>query len=752
MPKIEARRFAIVLCVACGFLSMVAANFPVSAQRASGASARAAAEQVSIDSDDIGGVVNSSKGPEAGVWVIAETTELPTKFRKIVVTDDRGRFLLPQLPKANYKVWVRGYGLVDSGTVTAAPGVRLALIATIAPNERAAAEYYPANYWFSLLQVPPKSAFPMTVSIPAKPNPYDRGVGSQMAADPTGSGPMQTQIVQTQANWVATVKNCTICHQMGSKITREISPYMGAFDSSTEAWDHRIRMGQIGNGMVGMLSPLGLHDAESNLAGWTDRIAKGEVPPAPPRPAGLERNLVVTSWDMGTAITFAHDMYTTDKRHPDSNPYGPVYLGDFNLGDVHVLDPKRNADSTVHLALRDGPDSVPHGGHATASMEFPSLYFGDDMIWDEKEQTEVKNVDTHGRLWMATIFRHPENNPAWCKEGSSNKYAQYFPLRVAGRQMAYYDGKTKKETFVDTCFSNHHAAFAEDADETIFTVGTVGVVGWIKPGVLDRGGSVEDAQGWCPAYYDVNGDGKYEKGVDRLIQLPGYYAAYNPIDKSVWYTITKTPGMIVRMDIGSNPPETCHAEVYEPPYYNSKAPGEVGYLPRGIDVDRNGLVWVGLAGSGQLASFDRSKCKVLTGPESFNGQHCVEGWTLYDVPGPQMKNISDGGSADFLYGAWVDQFDTLGLGKNVPMTTGTGSDSLLAYLPDTKKWVVLRVPYPLGFYTRNLAGRIDDANAGWKGRGLWAGNEVRTPWHQEGGKGMRSEAVHFQLRPDPLAK
>jgi len=77
---------------------------------------------------------------------------------------------------------------------------------------------------------------------------------------------------------------------------------------------------------------------------------------------------------------------------------------------------------------------------------------------------------------------------------------------------------------------------------------------------------------------------------------------------------------------------------------------------------------------------------------------------------------------------------------------------LLALMPETHKWVVLRVPYPMGFFTRNMTGRIDDPNAGWKGRGLWAGNEARVAWHIEGGKGTRSEALHLQMRPDPLAK
>ena len=110
-----------------------------------------------IDSDDIGGVVTSTKGPEAGVWVIAETTDLPTKMARIVVTDDRGRYVIPDLPKGNYNVWVRGYGLVDSAKTMSAPGRTVNLTATLAPNPRAAAEYYPANYWYALVQPPDKS-------------------------------------------------------------------------------------------------------------------------------------------------------------------------------------------------------------------------------------------------------------------------------------------------------------------------------------------------------------------------------------------------------------------------------------------------------------------------------------------------------------------------------------------------------------------------------------------------------------------
>src|SRR3954466_10972039 len=108
---------------------------------------------VAIDNDDIGGVVTGPGGPEAGVWVIAETTELPTRYAKMVVTDDQGRYVVPDLPKAKYKVWVRGYGLVDSPKVEGEPGKQLNLTAVKAPNDALAAQYYPAIYWYSMLKM-----------------------------------------------------------------------------------------------------------------------------------------------------------------------------------------------------------------------------------------------------------------------------------------------------------------------------------------------------------------------------------------------------------------------------------------------------------------------------------------------------------------------------------------------------------------------------------------------------------------------
>ena len=306
----------------------------------------------------------------------------------------------------------------------------------------------------------------------------------------------------------------------------------------------------------------------------------------------------------------------------------------------------------------------------------------------------------------------------------------------------------------------HHLQFAEDAQDTLWLSGGIQVIGWLDTKLYDEMADERAAQGWCPTVIDTNGDGVITKpwndpiDPSRDTRTAGfaYGAIVNPVDGSAWITRTGPfPGRLVRLDRGDNPPETCIAEVYEPPYDNAAVPSEGwGFSPRGIDVTRDGIIWTPLSGSGHLASFDRSKCQVLNGPAA-TGQHCAEGWTLYSSPGPQMDGVELSGSADFHYYNWVDQFNTLGLGENIPIAAGSGSDSLLALDPETKEWVVLRVPYPLGFYSRGLDGRIDDPNGGWKGRGLWANFGSNLNWHVEGGKGTRSSVVHFQLRPHPLA-
>ena len=685
------------------------------------------------DGDTIGGVVTGPSGPEAGVWVIAETSELATKFVKIVVTDDQGRYLLPDLPKATYRVWVRGYGLVDSRAVRATPGRTLNLTAVVAPDARAAAHYYPAGYWFSLIRVPAKSEFGPT------------GADGNGGASPN---------VRSQAEWIRILKSggCWACHQLGSLGTREIPKALGTFESSTAAWLRRLQSGQAGGQMIGTVSQLGAKRALAMFADWTDRIAGGAVPPTPPRPQGIERNVVITEWDWADPKAYLHDEVSTDRRNPTLNANGSIYGAlELSADYLPVLDPVRNTTSRVPLSVRD-PNTEPAAGPPTQ----PSPYWGSEVLWTSKANVHNPMFDERGRVWLTATVRPPDD-PAFCKAGSSHPSAKLFPLTRAGRHLAVYDPKTQKLTHISTCFSTHHLMFAEDANRTLWTSGGGPVVGWVNTKLFDETGDEEKSQGWTALILDANGNGKRDAYVepDQPVDPAkdkriggGMYAVAPAPDGSVWGTVLGFPGAVIRLVPGSNPPETALAEVYELPLDRSGVP-VAGFSPRGGDVDRNGVYWTALA-SGHLASFDRRKCKgPLNGP-SATGQHCPEGWTFYPEPLPQLQGVTDPGSAEASYYTWVDQVGVLGLGQNVPINTGNGSEGLLVF--QDGKWVVLRVPYPLGFYTKWMDGRIDDPNAGWKGRELWATVSTRAPFHMEGGKGTTSKVLRFQLRPDPLAR
>lgn len=689
-------------------------------------------EAVRVDRDDIAGVVTGPRGPEAGVWVIAETTDLPTKFSRTVVTDDRGRYLVPDLPNANYNVWVRGYGLIDSRKVQSMPGRNLNLTAVPASSPAEAAHYYPAGYWWSLIQAPDKSEFP--------------GTG------PTGNGISPN--MRSQAEWLRNLKSggCTACHQLGTQATREIPEKLGIFPSSIAAWDRRIQSGQAGGQMSNGLNTLGRERALKVFADWTDRITKGEVPTAPPRPLGVERNVVITQWDWADPKAYLHDVVSTDRRNPTINANGKLYGAlELSADYLPVLDPNTHTSTKVQLTVRD-----PNTPRTNANMPHPSPYWDNEAIWTSRNNVHNPMFDEKGRVWITSAVR-PNQNPDFCKEGSSHPSAKLFPIATAGRHLAIYDPKSDKITHVSTCFGTHHLMFAEDANNTLWTSGGGQVVGWLNTKMFNETGDEVKSQGWTALIMDTNGNGKRDAHVEPNQPLDptkdkriggAFYSVAPAPDGSVWGSMLGFPGAVIRLVPGANPPETALAEMYEPPFTNSD-PAKRGFSPRGMDIDRNGVAWAALA-SGHMASFDRRKCKgPLNGPAA-TGQHCPEGWTLYPEPLPQMKGVTESGSAEGSYYTWVDQFDTFGLGKNVAINTGNASEGLLVMKDG--KWVVLRVPYPLGFYTKWLDGRIDNPNGGWKGKGLWATVSTRAPFHMEGGKGTPSKVLKFQLRPDPLAR
>ena len=688
---------------------------------------------VSIDEDDIAGIVTGPNGSEAGVWVIAETLDLPTRFVRSVVTDDPGRYVVPDLPDADYDVWVRGYGLVDSPKTTTLPGSQVNLTAIPAPDETAAAQYYPAGYWLALIEVPDAGEFPGT------------------GADGNGISPD----VESQAAWIRSLKSggCTACHALGNKATREIPHEFGEFDSLVAAWDRRIQSGQAGGAMNGGLNRMGRRRALEMFADWTDRIISGELPPAPPRPQGVERNVVVTQWDWADPKAYLHDEISTDKRNPTVNANGPIYGAlEASADYVPVLDPISHMATQVDVPVRD-----PETPLAAGPPLEPSPYWGDEAIWASQANIHNPMLDEYARVWLTSRVR-PSENPAFCRDWSDHPSAQVFPTERSGRHLAMFDPETEEFALIDTCFSTHHLVFAEDEDNTIWTSGGGQVIGWLNTRMYDETGDEEASQGWTPLILDTNGNGRRDDYVepgepidptrDTRVTSGFYGVAVSPVDGTVWGSSLGFPGSILRLAPGSDPSRTALVEVFEVPWGHSAAPVQ-WYSPRGMDIDRNGVVWTPLA-SGHLARFDRQKCTgPLNGPEA-TGQHCPEGWTFYREPLPQLKGLSpDSGSAEASYYTWVDQFDTFGLGENVPINTGNASEALLALVDE--EWIVLRVPYPLGFYTKWMDGRIDDPNAGWKGKGLWATWSTRAPFHSETGKGTPSKVVNFQLRPDPLA-
>ncbi len=459
-----------------------------------------AASLVEIDADDIGGVVQSRVGPEAGVWVIAETSELGTRFAKIVVTDEQGRYVIPDLPKAKYRLWVRGYGLVDLAKSDASPGEIHDLTAIVAPGLAAAAQYYPPIYWLSLLNVPGREKFPGT------------GAGGNGVPDS----------FKSQEQWLDPVKTngCGTCHQLGNLATRALPPALGHFDSSVDAWRRRLQSGQAGTAMINAISRLDSADGGqlALFAEWTDRIAAGSLPnETPPRPSGVERNLVVTVRDFADPKHYLHDLALTDKRKPTVNANGLIY-GATELGsdDIPVLDPIKNAKTLLPAQLRDA--DAPSALLANPVIE-PSPYFGKEALWNSRFNAHTPTMDAEGRIYFAAQTCSPKNVPDYCGRNSPIRSAQLYPLdtKLGGfvgnaRQVSVYDPKAKNWSFIDTCFGSHHLNFAADANDRLFlnipTTGDQAVLGWVDTKTFWATGDLAKSQGWTALVVDTNGDGK----------------------------------------------------------------------------------------------------------------------------------------------------------------------------------------------------------------------------------------------------
>lgn len=679
------------------------------------------------DATYIAGTVRNAAGePEAGVWVIAGTKDLATPYRKIVVTDDAGRFVIPELPDAEYEVWVRGYGLEDSAPIaTGIPATDLALTVSVAEDAWEAAQVFPASYWLSLFTLPP-------------PEAYGAGAGAGEGGIFGGEEQAEAQALENSAGWSGQFKlNCVLCHQVGSAVTRL---------ADGKAYDHGFLKAAAMNYFA---DALGRERLLAELDAWAKRVTAGEVPVAPPRPQGIERNVVITQWEWGDHYTYAHDEVATDKRDPGVNANGPVYAVDLANDYILVVDPQNNSANRIKIPTRAGFDTpwcdqtwrgegdaaeAVSFGFASLGCPWPGGQSAHAGAYVNPANPHNPMMDAAGRVWITTQIRRQwaDDAPAFCRDDPIIKNNRHH------RQLGYYDPGADAFELIDTCYGTHHLQFAPDG--RLWTSGDDYLIGWLDPAAYDPAdpASLQRAHGYSEVRLDSDGDGKADR------PLVGFHYGVIPhvADGSAWSTvtpgITSAPGesgWILRYD-----PVTDTHEAYAPPF--------PGMGPRGIDVDSEGVIWTALGGSSHLARFDRRKCKQTWG----TGDQCPEGWTLWRTPGPGFKGLDVNGpegTTDMHYYLWVDRFDTLGLGRDVVIVNGTNSDSLIAFDPRQDTFTVIRIPYPLNTYTRGLDGRIDNAKAGWKGRGLWFTNGLDPILHSEI---PRSYAGKIQLRPNPLAR
>ncbi len=741
--------------------------------------AHAAAATVPTVADGIGGVVSGAKGPEAGVWVIAETRDLPTRMIKIVVTDDQGRYLLPELPKAKYQVWVRGYGLLDTKAVAGEPGKNIDIKTMPAPDAKTAAQLYPANYWEAMIRVPAESEFP--------------GTG------PKGNGIAPT--MKTQQMWLNHLKNgCHQCHQIGDRTTRTL------IDNTPEGWAERITKARapgdqafgdhgidFSNDMQNRMTQYGRTRGLAMFADWSKRVAGGELPSeAPPRPQGVERNVVLTSWDWSNG-RYDHDNVSTDRHDPTVNANGPIFGVIGYWGFIESIDPKTMKTSEF------GYKVTPNKSVEILPPETLPDAFPHNPMMDRNAELWVTDLG-HAGAPLPNRAEPPAVLP-YCTD-PANKFAKYWPQPgKTTNTIVHYDPKTKAIEGVPMCNGMHHLMFNVDRKTLFFSGGGsvdgANVVSWIDIDVWKATKDPQKSVGWCPMVVDTNSTTPNKVGANNEVTITPDRTQWNTTpraagsmggpadgeggqaqmaaavkmdpkkdtrvdghlygidadisDGSMWAVKTAPfPTGIVRFHPGTKPPETCKTEFYEP---GKLADGKSyeAFNGRGLSVDSKGVAWVAFA-NGRLGKLDRKKCKVISGPLAIDGQQCPDGWSYYDTPGPKMAGVKTG-SADFHYLMWVDLHDTLGLGKDVPIVPGSNSDSLLAFDTKTEKFNIIRVPYPMDFHTRGMDGRIDNPAAGWKGKGVFATYASQPVWHQEGGEDASTgpQLVKFQVRPDPLA-
>jgi hypothetical protein len=329
--------------------------------------------------------------------------------------------------------------------------------------------------------------------------------------------------------------DCIGCHQLGQESTRTIPAALGQFKSGEPAWVRRIQSGQYGEQMTNRIAKQLGGVPYRYFGDWTDRIAKGELPFSHPRrPQGLERNIVISWWEWSTPDKYLHDLISSDRRYPTVNAYGPLYGSpEYSTDLMPILDPRTHQVTFFKMPVRDPkmPLSLGPGHAASVDVAAPSPYWGDRQLWDTRANNHNAMFDEKGRLWLAASVRG-RPNPDFCKKGSSHPSAKVLPLEFSSRQLAVLDPKTKRYTFVDTCFGTHHLQFGYDANNTLWVSGSGPVAGWLDVKMFDETGDAARSQGWSPFILDANGNSQrddYTGAMPASRQGHAHYCGISPL-------------------------------------------------------------------------------------------------------------------------------------------------------------------------------------------------------------------------------
>ena len=366
-------------------------------------------------SSEIAGTVTSARGPEAGVWVIAETHDFKTRFAKIVVTDEAGRYLSARSSAAPRTA--SGCAATASPTrpkSEATPGHSVNLAAVIAPDAATAAKVYPAAYWYAMMKIPEEAE---VASLPGGRNGY--------------------------LMWMKNM-GCVGCHQLGNLATRTLPPSLGKFKSSAGgvAAAHPVRArpaSQMINIVQGALA--GVPDSLSCAIGPTASPPANCRPRRRARPSGIERNVVATVRDWSDDKAYLHDLSSTDRRHPTVNANGLIYgssgaqhrqFPDARSGAQHGHRPsRRRCAMPIRRRLTTTRCCAPRRTGARSASGTAGPIAHNPML------------DASGRVWYTARIR-AAGNPAFCKKGSAHPSAQDFPIDSSDRQLAVYAAEERQ--------------------------------------------------------------------------------------------------------------------------------------------------------------------------------------------------------------------------------------------------------------------------------------------------------------------